>query len=139
MVSSVRASGCNTPGLRIRYSDAWDAGLVVGRAPGRTARHPRVTHSSEPRVAADEKAHRLEPDVEALYRQHGPMVLRRCRALLRNEEAAVEAMHDVFVEVIRRRHSLHSRGLSSLLHTMATHVSLNHIRSRKCRPEPSGD
>jgi RNA polymerase sigma-70 factor (ECF subfamily) len=77
------------------------------------------------------KANSLAPDIEALYRQHGPMVLRRCRALLRDEEVAVEAMQDVFVQLLRRRDSLHDAGLSSLLYTMATHTSLNLIRSRK--------
>ncbi|HEX4621951.1 MAG TPA: sigma factor, partial [Myxococcaceae bacterium] len=40
-------------------------------------------------------------DVEAAYRQYGPMVVRRCRKLLQDEAAAVDAMHDVFVQLIR--------------------------------------
>ena len=35
-------------------------------------------------------------DVEALYRSHGPMVLRRCRGLLGDDQLAEEAMHEVF-------------------------------------------
>ena len=39
-------------------------------------------------------------DVESLYRRYGPQVLRRCRFLLRDEAQAVDAMHDVFVELL---------------------------------------
>lgn len=74
-------------------------------------------------------------DVEAMYRLHGPMVLRRCRALLRDEHAAAEATQDVFLQLLRSRDSLHDRGPSSLLYTMATNICLNLLRARR----PSGD
>ena len=72
-------------------------------------------------------------DIESLYRRHGPMVLRRCRSLLRDEEEAVEAMHDVFVQVHKRRELLHDRAASSLLYTVATNTCLNRIRARRSR------
>ena len=34
---------------------------------------------------------RVEVDVDAWYRTYGPMVLRRCRSLLKSEEEAVES------------------------------------------------
>ncbi len=74
-------------------------------------------------------------DVEATYERYGPMVLRRCRALLRDEERAVDAMHDTFVRLLRNRRRLEDRGLASLLYRIATNVCLNHIRTRKRRPE----
>ncbi len=74
-------------------------------------------------------------DVEICYRRFGPMVLRRCRALLHDEEAAVDAMHDVFVSLLRREDSLEDRGLSSLCFRVATNVCLNRIRSAGRRPE----
>jgi RNA polymerase sigma-70 factor (ECF subfamily) len=74
-------------------------------------------------------------DVEALYSSYGPMVLRRCRQLLRDEPAAKDATHDVFVELLRRRHTLHDLGRANLLLTVATNVCLNRIRSRGRRPE----
>lgn len=78
-------------------------------------------------------------DPEALYRQYGPMVLRRCRRLLGDEARAVDAMHDTFVQVCRRRESLHDQAPSSLLYRMATNRCLNEIRSRRRRPEtPDG-
>jgi RNA polymerase sigma-70 factor (ECF subfamily) len=40
-------------------------------------------------------------DVEAVYRRYGPMVLRRCRTLLRDEERARDAMKDTFVKLVR--------------------------------------
>ncbi|HQF56878.1 MAG TPA: hypothetical protein PK208_17320, partial [Fibrobacteria bacterium] len=44
-------------------------------------------------VAAQPKDVALE--IETLYRQFGPMVLRRCRQLLRDEDWAQDAMQDV--------------------------------------------
>jgi RNA polymerase sigma-70 factor (ECF subfamily) len=69
-------------------------------------------------------------DVAALSDRYGPMVLRRCRRLLRDEDEALDACQDVFVRVIERRHRLDGRYPSSLLYTMATHVCLNRIRDR---------
>ena len=74
-------------------------------------------------------------DVEACYRKYGPMVLRRCRRLLKDEELAVDAMHDVFVRLLQYGDRLDDSGLSSLLYRMATQVCLNRIRSKKRKPE----
>ena len=78
-------------------------------------------------------------DVEDFYRRYGPMVLRRCRAMLRDEEAALDAMQDVFVQVLRREKDLDDSGPSSLLYTIATNICLNIIRKTKRRPETSTD
>jgi RNA polymerase sigma-70 factor (ECF subfamily) len=68
------------------------------------------------------------------------MVLRRCRALLRDESKAVDAMHDVFVELLRRKNRLDARAPAGLLLTTATHVCLNRLRSQRRRPEdPDND
>ena len=74
-------------------------------------------------------------DVEDAYRRYGPMVLRRCRHMLRDEQQATDAMQDVFVQLLRNQDRLEDRGLSSLLYRIATNVCLNKIRSRKRRPE----
>lgn len=74
-------------------------------------------------------------DIQALYQSHGPMVLRRCRRLLSDEASARDAMHDVFVELLRRKSSLHDRGPASLLLTMSTNICLNRLRSQRRRPE----
>lgn len=78
-------------------------------------------------------------DVESAYERYGPMVLRRCRRLLKNEELAVDAMHDTFVRLLRSSARLEDRGLSSLLWRMATQVSLNQLRARGRRPESASD
>ena len=78
-------------------------------------------------------------DIDNLYRTHGPMVLRRCRTLLRDESKAVDAMHDVFVELLRRESRLDARSPVGLLLTTATHVCLNRLRSERRRPEDHDD
>lgn len=78
-------------------------------------------------------------DIERWYHQHGPMVLRRCRALLGDEERARDAMHEVFVQLLRRDGRLHDAGPSSLLYRMATNHCLNVIRSQRRHPEHGDD
>jgi RNA polymerase sigma-70 factor (ECF subfamily) len=78
-------------------------------------------------------------DVEGLYRRYGPMVLRRCRRLLRDEDEALDAMQDVFVQLLRHRERLAERYPSSLLYRMATNLCLNRIRDRRHDPGLPGD
>lgn len=74
-------------------------------------------------------------DIERLYRELGPVALRRCRRLLRDETKAVDAMHDVFVELLRRKDTLDERAPTALVLTVATNVCLNRLRSGNRRPE----
>jgi RNA polymerase sigma-70 factor (ECF subfamily) len=78
-------------------------------------------------------------DVEATYSRYGPLVLRRCRRLLGDEHLAVDAMHDVFVLLLRRSGRLDSRSPAGLLFRMATNVCLNRLRSRRRRPETADE
>jgi RNA polymerase sigma-70 factor, ECF subfamily len=78
-------------------------------------------------------------DADALYRRYGPMVLRRCRALLRDEERAMDAMQDVFVQVLRHKDTLNARYPSSLLYRIATNTCLNMIRSARRRRDIAND
>ncbi len=78
-------------------------------------------------------------DVESLYRSYGPMVLRRCRRLLRNEEQALDAMQETFVRLVRNRDKLKADAPSSLLYCIATNVCLNALRSERGRPVAGGD
>ena len=78
-------------------------------------------------------------DVEAYYRKYGAMVHRRCRFMLRDDEAALDAMQDVFVELLRREKDLVHSAPSSLLYTIATNVCLNRIRKSKRHPETKDD
>ena len=78
-------------------------------------------------------------DIEALYLRHGPMVMRRCRALLRHEQLAEDAMHDVFVRLLQYRGPLDERAMTALLYRIATQASLNRLRSRRRRPEDASE
>jgi len=66
----------------------------------------------------------------------GPMVLRRCRRLLHDEQEALDAMQDTFVRLLRYGDTLEENAPSSLLFKMATNVCLNRIRQGKSAPEP---
>lgn len=78
-------------------------------------------------------------DVDGYYRQYGPMVLRRCRRLLRDEQKAVDAMQDVFLQLLRHQGRVDGRAPAALLLQMATNLSLNRLRSEKRRPEDADD
>jgi RNA polymerase sigma-70 factor (ECF subfamily) len=70
-------------------------------------------------------------DVAAWYEKYGPMVIRRCRKILGNGDDAMDAVHDVFVNLLQARPRLHGGFPSSLLYTMATNICLNRIRKNK--------
>lgn len=65
------------------------------------------------------------------------MVLRRCRALLRDEALAHDTMQDVFVQLVLHQGRLSHSAPSSLLYRMATNTCLNRLRSKKRRGEHS--
>jgi RNA polymerase sigma factor (sigma-70 family) len=81
----------------------------------------------------------LAIDLPTTYLRYGPLVYRRCLALLRSEAQAEEAMQDVFVKLWTHREKLEQTALSSLLFQMATQVSLNRLRSRRRHPESADD
>jgi len=78
-------------------------------------------------------------DVEALYRRYGPMVLRRCHFLLRDESEAEDVAQDVFVQLVRHKERMTETYPSSLLYRIATNLSLNRLRDRKRLPSLPGD
>lgn len=78
-------------------------------------------------------------DVEALYERYGPMVMRRCRQMLKDEDEALDATQDVFVQLLRRQRQLRADYPSSLLYRIATNLCLNRIRDRRRRPETADD
>ncbi|MBN1273823.1 MAG: sigma-70 family RNA polymerase sigma factor [Candidatus Aminicenantes bacterium] len=70
-------------------------------------------------------------DVESFYVRYGPMVLRRCRRMLKNEQSALDVMHEVFLKVLSRKKKLTADYPSALLYRIATNVCLNKIRNDK--------
>ena len=73
-------------------------------------------------------------DIDALYRKYGPMVLRRCRVLLVDEDQAMDAAQETFVKLLRFQERLTDKAPSSMLYTIATNVCLNMMRTARRRP-----
>lgn len=74
-------------------------------------------------------------DFAELYQKYGPMVLRRCRSILKDEDKAQDAMQDVFVRIIENKCRIKD-VCASLFYVTATRVCLNKIRSDKLRSGP---
>ncbi|HAM78713.1 MAG: sigma-70 family RNA polymerase sigma factor [Treponema sp.] len=77
-------------------------------------------------------------DFDEVYRKYAPMVLRRCRAILKDEEKALDAMQDVFMRILDSKCKI-KEVCSSLFYVTATRVCLNKIRSDKLRSGPDFD
>lgn len=77
-------------------------------------------------------------DFTELYKKYGPMVLRRCRAILKDEDKALDAMQDVFLRIIDTKCKIKDL-CSSLFYVTATRVCLNKIRSDNLRSGPDFD
>lgn len=71
-------------------------------------------------------------EAEELYRRYGPMVLRRCRRMLRDEDAALDALQDVFSRWLELG-SDRPEYPSSFFYTMATRICIDRIRSAPSR------
>ncbi|HVT08177.1 MAG TPA: sigma-70 family RNA polymerase sigma factor [Polyangia bacterium] len=78
---------------------------------------------------------RVALDVEELYLRYGPAVLRRCRSILRDPNAAEDVAQEVFVSALRFEARLHDEAPGALLLRMATNLSLNRLRGNRRRPE----
>jgi len=80
--------------------------------------------------------HETEATVAGLYRVYGPLVLRRARGMLGDEQAARDAAHDVFVKVISALSEFRAEASPvTWLYRTTTNHCLNVLRSRLRRPE----
>ncbi len=70
-------------------------------------------------------------DIESFYIRYGPMVLRRCRRMLNDEQSAFDALHEVFLKVVSNQNRLTGKYPSALLYRIATNVCLNFIRNER--------
>ncbi|MBP5402731.1 MAG: sigma-70 family RNA polymerase sigma factor [Treponema sp.] len=77
-------------------------------------------------------------DFAELYQKYGPMVLRRCRFILKDEDKAQDAMQDVFLRIFENKTRI-TNVCASLFYVTATRVCLNRIRSDKLRTGPDFD
>ena len=81
----------------------------------------------------------MEPspaDIGDLYDRHGAMVFRRCRSILGDDQAAMDATQDVFVRVIDKWDTF--RGEASAvtwLYRISTNLCLNRRRNRLGRQD----
>jgi RNA polymerase sigma-70 factor (ECF subfamily) len=72
--------------------------------------------------------------VEALYRRYAPMIARRCRGLLGDEQLSLDATHDVFLRVCASRSSFRGEAeLSTWIYRVTTNHCLNQLRNRRRR------
>ncbi len=78
-----------------------------------------------------------EINIEDYYKRYGPMVLRRCRQLLKDEEKAKDAMQEVFVKLLKHKARLKDQYPSSLLFRISTNTCLNIIRDERAHPSVS--
>ena len=70
-------------------------------------------------------------DIEAYYLRYGPMVLRRCRRMLKDEQSARDAMQEVFLRILTNQDRLTGMYPSALLYRIATNICLNRIRNER--------
>jgi RNA polymerase sigma-70 factor (ECF subfamily) len=73
----------------------------------------------------------VENRLGSWYEKYFPMVLRRCRRLLGNEDDAADAAQDVFERVLTQKPNSQMQFPSSFLYTIATNVCLNKLRRKK--------
>ncbi len=76
------------------------------------------------------------PSIEELYQRYGALVRRRARAILGEEQAALDAMQEVFVRAMRERDGF--RGEASpvtWLYRITTNLCLNRVRDHARRRE----
>jgi RNA polymerase sigma-70 factor (ECF subfamily) len=74
-----------------------------------------------------------EINIEEFYLRYGPMVLRRCVQLLRDEERAKDAAQEVFAKLLIKKKQLKSQYPSSLLFRISTNTCLNMLREHRNR------
>jgi RNA polymerase sigma factor (sigma-70 family) len=72
--------------------------------------------------------------IDRLYREHGHVVLRRARELLRSEAEATDAVQDIFLSLVQRPEQLAGVvSVTAWLYRATTHYCLNRLRDRRGR------
>jgi len=72
--------------------------------------------------------------IEQLYRDHGHVVLRRARALLRSESEARDACQEIFLGLLQHPEQLDGvTRITAWLYRVTTHHCLNQLRNRRGR------
>lgn len=102
------------------------------------ARGARATCSTPRREHAEQIQPLLAvpplPSLDALYRSHGPAVLRRARQLLGSDEAARDVLQDVFTSLLGRPEQFEGRSSPmTFLYSMTTNCALGRLRQSRTR------
>jgi len=80
------------------------------------------------------------PRAAELYERFGPAVYRRCRRLLKDEEAAADATQEVFLRLVRNGEALSDRAdLLPWLYRVASNYCYNVLRDAKGHGEEALD
>jgi len=73
---------------------------------------------------------------EALYERHAAPIRRHLCHIVQDEPAAEDLLQETFLRVWTRSHQWNGQGaFKSWLFRIATNLALNHLRSRRRRPE----
>jgi RNA polymerase sigma-70 factor (ECF subfamily) len=73
-----------------------------------------------------------DPSVSELFRQHGALVYRRCRALLGQEDAARDAVQEVFLRVLTQRSAFRGEsGAATWIYSVATLYCFQRLRNQR--------
>jgi RNA polymerase sigma factor (sigma-70 family) len=73
-------------------------------------------------------------DIEAAYRAHGHLVLRRARTLLGSDAEAQEMLQEVFMTLLREPDAYGGRSsMTTWLYRVTTNMCLNRMRNDKTR------
>jgi RNA polymerase sigma-70 factor (ECF subfamily) len=75
-----------------------------------------------------------DAEIHEIYQRCAPAILRRCRAILRDEDEARDAVQEVFARVLR--HGDRFRGEASpmtFMYRISTNYCLNQLRNRATR------
>ncbi|HEU4730833.1 MAG TPA: sigma-70 family RNA polymerase sigma factor [Kofleriaceae bacterium] len=72
-------------------------------------------------------------DLEQLYRDHGPAVLRRARQILQNEAEALDALQEIFLSLARQSAFEPGRGTTAWFYIRTTNFCLNSLRDSRNR------
>jgi RNA polymerase sigma-70 factor (ECF subfamily) len=75
-----------------------------------------------------------------LYRKYGPIIYARCRAMLRDDAAAEDAVQEVFIRVLKHLDEAPSDSEAlAWIYRISTNLCLNALRDRAVRAVPAGD
>ena len=69
--------------------------------------------------------------IRQLYTRYSPLVFRRCMFMLKDNDKALDAMQDTFLQIIKRKNKLQNVNLSGYLYKTATNICLNKIKLDK--------